>query len=107
MDAIVFKTGKGAGAGMGRQGEVFEMAFEGTRVEELPRGFEEPGVVERGIVNDEISHVRGAPVLVGVNDGSMREERPIGVFEFERCHAGRVTAQVALAFGAELAAYVT
>ena len=107
MDTIIFKTGKNAGAGIGRQGKVFEMAFEGARVEELTWGFEEPGVVGCGIVDDEISHVGGAPVLVGVNDGSMREECPIGILEFERRHAGRVTAQIALCLGAKLATYIT
>ena len=42
MDAVVFEAGKNTGAGIGRQGEVFEMTLEGARVEELTWCFEEP-----------------------------------------------------------------
>jgi hypothetical protein len=107
MDAIIFKAGKDAGAGRWRQGKILKMAFEGARVEELPRGFEKPGVVEGSIMNDEIGHIGSAPVLVSVDDGSMREETPIGVFEFERSHTGRIAAQKTLPFSAEFAPHVT
>ena len=83
------------------------MAFEGACVEKLTRRFEEPVVVKRGVVNDEIHHVGIATIFVGVDHCAVRKERPIGVFEFEGDHTGRVAAQVALAFGAEFAAHIT
>ena len=107
VDTIIFEAGEDAGAGVGRQGKVFEMTFESACVEELAWGFEKPVVVERGVVDDEISHIRIAPVLVRVNHRAMREECAIGIFEFERDHARRVAAQITLGFGAEFAAHVT
>ena len=106
VNAIIFEAGEDARAGSGRQCKIFEMTFEGARVEELTRGFEEPVVVERGIIDDEICNIRIAPVFVGINHRAMCERSSIGIFEFEGNHACRVAAQISLTFGAEFAAHI-
>ncbi len=49
------------------------MAFEGAGIEELTGCFEEPVIIERGVMDDEISDIGIAPVFVGVDDGAVRE----------------------------------
>ena len=58
-------------------------------------------------MDDEIGHVGVAPVFVSVNDCTVREKCPVRIFEFERDHACRVAAQIALTFGAKFTAHVT
>ncbi len=91
VNAVIFKVGKDAGARIGRQDKIFEMAFERARVEELARRFEEPIIIEYGIVNDKIRHIWTAPIFVGVNDSPVCEKCPIGIFELEGNHAGRIS----------------
>ena len=86
--------------------KVLDVTLEGAGVEQLAGRAEEPVVVERGIVDDEVGQVGTATILVRIDHRAVDEVRAVGVSELERDDAGRVAAQEVPAFGADLAAHV-
>src|SRR3990172_4770012 len=86
--------------------KVLDVTLEGAGVEQLAGRAEEPVVVERGVMNDEVGQVGTATILVRIDHRAVDEVRAVGVSELERDDAGRVAAQEVPAFGADLAAHV-
>ena len=102
VEAVILQAGEDLGAPTG-QGDVFQVAAEGAAIVEPTRCLEEPGIVELCVVDDEVGHVGRAVVLVGVNDRTVDEVGAVRVAEFQGDDAGSVSAEVALAFGAQFA----
>ena len=106
VGAIILQACEDLRPRSGRQGEVFQVPAKAAGIIQPAAITEKPGVIQAGIVHDEVDDIGGVVILVGVDQGAVRKATAVGVGELQRHHPRRVAAQIALPFGAELAAHV-